>query len=420
MPSTRSELAVVGLVAAVQFVNVLDFMIVLPLGPDFARALGIPLSQLGYVGGSYTAAAALAGLIGSLFLDRFDRRKALLGAMVGLGLATALGAAAQGLASMIAARVLAGAFGGPATALSLAIVADVVPPQRRGRAMALVMGSFTVASVLGVPAGLELARLWSWRLPLLLVAGLGFLISLSTFRALPPLRGHLEHRAEGEAGSGFFAVFGQRLPVLSLLLSFALMMSMFVAIPNLAAYLMGNLGYPRARLGLLYFVGGAVSFFGMQAAGRITDRVGAFPVGTIATLAMLGVIWVTFIAPYPGMPVVAVFVGFMFTSSIRSVAFNALISRIPRVEERARFMSMNAAVMHLAASLGAFLSAELLTERAGGILEGMPRVGWVSAGLGMLVPPLLWLVVRGVRSREAEAHARLAVAPALEGGSAAR
>jgi predicted MFS family arabinose efflux permease len=246
------------------------------------------------------------------------------------------------------------------------------------------------------------------------------MISLGTYLALPPLRGHLERRAQGETVPGFFAMFGQRLPVLSLLMSFALMMSVFVAVPNLAPYILGNLGYPRERLGLLYLVGGIVSFLGMQAAGRITDRVGAFPVGTVSTLAMVGVIWFAFIAPYPGMPVVAIFVGFMFTSSIRGVAFNALISRVPRVEERARFMSMNAAVMHLAASLGAFLSAELLTERAGGILEGMPRVGWVSAGLGLAVPPLLWLVVRGVRSREAEAHARLATTPALEAGAAVR
>jgi hypothetical protein len=37
------------------FVNVLDFMMVMPLGPDFAAALDIPTSHLGYIGGSYTA-----------------------------------------------------------------------------------------------------------------------------------------------------------------------------------------------------------------------------------------------------------------------------------------------------------------------------------------------------------------------------
>src|SRR5438270_9501136 len=95
----RRELAVVLLVAAVQFVNILDFVMVMPLGPDFAAALGIPSSRLGMIGGSYTAAAAVAGLAGSLFLDRFDRRPALGVAMLGLVAGTAMGGFAGGLTS---------------------------------------------------------------------------------------------------------------------------------------------------------------------------------------------------------------------------------------------------------------------------------------------------------------------------------
>src|SRR5881227_397968 len=93
----RHERAVVFLVAAVQFVNILDFVMVMPMGPDFAAALGIPSSWLGMIGGSYTAAAAVSGLLGSFFLDRFDRRPALGIAMLGLVAGTALGGAATGL-----------------------------------------------------------------------------------------------------------------------------------------------------------------------------------------------------------------------------------------------------------------------------------------------------------------------------------
>src|SRR5687768_7538784 len=160
-----SERRIIFLVGAVQFVNILDFMIVMPLGPDFAVALGISSSQLGLIGGAYTAAAAVAGLLGSFFLDRFDRRSALALSMLGLAAGTFAGAFATGLGSLIAARAIAGAFGGPATSLSLSIVADVVPPERRGKALGAVMGAFAVASVIGVPAGLELARKGGWQLP---------------------------------------------------------------------------------------------------------------------------------------------------------------------------------------------------------------------------------------------------------------
>ena len=87
----RSPRAVVFLIAAVQFVNILDFMMVMPLGPLFAAGLGFPTSRVGLVGGSYTAAAGLAGILGSFFLERFDRRKALGVAVLGLVLSTAAG-----------------------------------------------------------------------------------------------------------------------------------------------------------------------------------------------------------------------------------------------------------------------------------------------------------------------------------------
>ena len=117
------------LLGAVQFVNILDFMIVMPLGPDFAKDLGIPISQLGIVGGSYTAAAAVAGVLGSRFLDRFDRRNALAVSMFGLVLGTLLGRLRRDLGTLMLARVLAGAFGGPATSIALSVIADVVPPR---------------------------------------------------------------------------------------------------------------------------------------------------------------------------------------------------------------------------------------------------------------------------------------------------
>jgi hypothetical protein len=71
------RLIIVFLVGAIQFVNIVDFMMVMPLGPDYANALGISTAHLGLIAGSYTAAAAVAGIIAARFLDRFDRRSAL-------------------------------------------------------------------------------------------------------------------------------------------------------------------------------------------------------------------------------------------------------------------------------------------------------------------------------------------------------
>ena len=192
-----SEGWMVFLIGAVQFVNIWDFVMVMPLGPDFASALGIPLSKLGLVGGAYTAAAAVAGVVGSTFLDRFDRRPALAVTMIGLVLGTFAGGLAWNFESLLAARFLAGAFGGPATSLALSIIADAVPPERRGKAMGAVMGAFSVASVLGVPLSLQLSVWGGWRLPFLVVGGLGLGVTAAVAASLPSLRAHLGRSRQG-------------------------------------------------------------------------------------------------------------------------------------------------------------------------------------------------------------------------------
>ena len=69
--TSSAEKAIVYLMAGVQFVNVLDFMMVNPLGPQFAHALNVATSKLPMVAGSYTAAACVTGILGSFFLERF-------------------------------------------------------------------------------------------------------------------------------------------------------------------------------------------------------------------------------------------------------------------------------------------------------------------------------------------------------------
>jgi predicted MFS family arabinose efflux permease len=397
-PATLSERKLLFLIGSVQFFNVLDFMMVMPLGPDFARALGIPAARIGVVGGVYTAAAAIAGVIGALFLDRFDRRKALAWALSGLVLGTALGGFAWNFPSLVAARVLAGAFGGPATALALAIVADVVPIERRGRALGAVMGAFSIASVLGVPAGLELARLGNWQTPFFAVAALGALVTALVIASLPPFRQHVAISGARQAG---FRDLLRKPTVWIALSSTALALAgNFALIPNLSAYVQINLGYPRDRLGLLYLAGGICTFLTLRLAGRLADRVGPARAAAVGSLLFVGVLFVGFIRPLSSLPVLVLFVGFMVTSSFRFVPMQALSSRVPEPAERARYMSLQSCVQHLASALGAMLASQWLVTRPDGGLSGIEGVASATAVLALFVPLLMFAVEARVRRRE--------------------
>jgi predicted MFS family arabinose efflux permease len=389
--------AVVGVVGAVQCVNILDFMMVMPLGPDLAASLGIDTSSLGVIGGSYTAAAAVSGLLGLFFLDRFPRRTALIVAMLGLALGTAAGAFATDLPTLLLARVVAGAFGGPATSIAMSIITDVVPPERRGRAMGAVMGAFSVASVLGVPLGLELAARSTWRAPFYVVAGLGLVLTLVARLLLPRLDGHLV----GGVGprmdvTRVLALLRRPEAQLTALLVAAANLSGFMFIPNVSALLQLNFGYPRDGLGLLYLTGGAVSFFTMRGAGQIVDRFGStvlIAVGVTGIGVLMGVLGVV---QDPRTPVVAAFALFMVFSSGRNVSLQTLTSKVPRPDERAGFQSIQSAIQHAAAAVGAMSSSVLLSE-VDGRLVGVPVLVAVAAAVSTLMVPAAYLLERRLK-----------------------
>lgn len=394
-----AERKIVFLLASVQFINILDFMMVMPLGPDFAAALGMSLSSLGLVGGAYTAAAAVAGIIASTFLDRFDRRKALAVALLGLVVGTLAGALAQGFGTLVLARVVAGAFGGPATAIALSILADVVPPQRRGKAMGAVMGAFAAASVLGVPAGLELAHRGGWRMPFFAVSALGLVVIVIAMAVMPPMRAHLgrDPNAGRRPVRDFLA---DPLVRLSLTATAVAFMGTFALIPNLASYFQYNLGYPRERLGMLYMVGGVVSFIAMRVGGAMVDKGGPNIVTVVGSLCMIGVLTFGFLPTHPVLPVLVMFVTLMLANSIRSVALNTISSKVPNPAERGRFMAAQSAVQHIAAALGAGVSSLLLVEAADHKLAGMSGLVAMALVLTSVLPFVVWQIHRrlGLRS----------------------
>lgn len=391
------ERQLVFLIAAVQFVNVLDFMIVMPLGPDFAQALQIPASTLGVVNGSYTLAAGVMGLLAAPFLDRFDRRTALMVTIFGLVSATALGGCAQGLTSLVLARVVAGAFGGPAISLCYSIIGDVIDVERRGRALGAVMGAYAMASVLGVPAALQLSEWAGWRTPFWATAALGAAIMAAAAWALPSLRGHLAEGSDG-ASAGRAVLAMMRRPVVrdAVVLAFLLNLAHFMVAPNLAAFVEFNRHYPRAHLGLLFLAGGAANFLAMRALGAMVDRAGALAVGVAGAVASAIIVWVTFVQPLAWLPVLAFFVLYMVTTSCRTVPFNTIILAIPAPHERARFMSLQSAIHHMGAAAGAFFAAHVLETRPDQTLQGMPTVGILFVVLVLGTPLFLWRIQRAI------------------------
>lgn len=373
-------------------------MMVMPLGPDFAKALSIDLSSLGIISGSYTAASALTGILSAPYLERFDRKIAILVTLSGLVASTMIAGLSQNLTMLLGARIVAGIFGGPSTSLALAIISDVVPPERRGRALGAVMSSFAIASIVGVPLGLEAARLGGWRIPFFLISLLGVLIILGVALRLPNFKSHLKLEKGNQAS--LMSMVARPSVIYSLITSGLLMSSGFMLIPSIAPYVQANLNYPRENMGILYFFGGLASFASMIFFGRLTDRLGALVVGSLGCAAFITSVFFGFVMPFPTVPVVAFFSLFMVASALRGVAFNTLSSKIPEPYERARFMSIQSSVQHLSSALGAGISSLVLSTGENQKLIGMELLGLWSIGLNFLMIFGLWLMQKSLKNQK--------------------
>jgi len=385
-------MSIVFLLCAVQFINILDFMMVMPLGPQFAGAIGVDPSHIGLIAGSYTAAAALSGVVCSSFLDRFDRKKALLTCFAGLIVSTVMCSFSFDLFSMVFARICAGACGGPATALCFAIISDRIPVERRGRALGVIMMSFSLASIVGVPAGLELAHYGNWQTPFFVVGLLGVIVLVVMLALLPSMKDHLADGRAQQSKNAWEAIV-EMLALLktdryasAMKATSMMMIASFLVVPNIATFVQINMEYPREKLGALYMIGGISSFFSMNITGYLVDRFGGFWLSLIGTLGMMASLVFCFIAEPPMVPAFVIFVTFMVFTSMRNMSYQTVASRIPEPHHRARFMSLQSAVQHFSTSAGALISSAILITTADNKIGNMPVVATMSLVIALFLP----------------------------------
>ena len=382
---TPHELLLLLTLATVQFTHVVDFMVIMPLGPQFMRLFDVGPREFGLLISSYTFAAAVSGFVAAFWIDRFDRKRALLALYTGFIVATALCGLAPTYALLVATRVGAGLFGGVMSGLVFAIIADLVPYTRRARAIALVATSFSLAAVAGVPLALWLAARWSWRTPFLVLAGFSLLVALCAARLMPRLSAHLAGARRRGPLEQLLAIFGERNHLRAFVFMIALMFAGFSVIPFIAPTMVANVGLAESELPLLYFCGGLATLVTAQVIGFLADRYGKHRLFTIVALASLApILVITHLPRLPLAQAVAWSTLFFVLVTGRFGPAMAIVSSSAEPRVRGSFMSFNASMQMIGSAL-ASLSAGLIISRApDGTLLHFGAVGWLAAGCTLL------------------------------------
>ncbi len=400
---SASERAVLLTLAAVQFTHILDYMIMMPLGPGLMREFSLSPAQFSHLVAAYGGAAAAAGLAGALFIDRLDRKRALAWLYAGFALATLACALAPTHAALLLARLAAGACGGLAGSVVVAMVADVVPPERRGRGMAFVMSAFPLASVAGVPLGIALSNRLGWHAPFFLLVGLAGPILFAIARWLPR-RAPAADSARGSAWSRMRGLLSEHIHWRGFAVTAALVSAGGCVIPFMAPSLVANAGVTQEALPLVYFFGGAATFFSTPFIGRLTDRHDKLRVLAALTLpAMAATLIVTSLGPAPLWIVLAATTLFFVGMSGRFGPATTLVANAVEPRFRGGFMSLNSAVQQGASAAANLVAGALVTRDAAGHLVGYARVGWLAVG-GFLLTLIL-----AHRLRAAAPHAAVNV-----------
>jgi DHA1 family inner membrane transport protein len=382
MPRLPSERLILLILAGIQFTHIIDFMVMMPLAPQLMRELDLGAGQFSALVAAYSIAAGVVGLLSAPFIDRFDRRTLLLWVYAGFAGATLLCGLASNAHTLLIARAVGGAFGGISGSLCLAIVSDLVPPERRAAGIGIVMTAFAVAAAIGVPIGLQLAQLWGWRAPFHCIAAVGALVWCLVFRLVPPVRGHLQSGAD--KGRAFRELLRDANAGRAIVFMAVMVVGHFSIIPLLSPHLVGDLALPEKYLSLVYFIGGALSVVTAPQVGRLADRRGRQRVFTIMVLAAsLIILAIANAGPLPVWATLGLAGLFFIFASGRFVPGQAIVTLAVPSSRRGAFLSLTSCARDLASGISSMLGGWIVSKQPNGHLVHFNWLGWIAVAAGL-------------------------------------
>ena len=384
----KNERFYIGLLAAIQFSHIVDFVVLMPLGPVLMRYFSITPIQFGSLVSSYNMSAAVFGVIYGLFADKFDRKKILLFNFIGFILGTTFCGMAESFETLLIARIVAGAFGGILTSVVMALVTDLIPFERRGRAMGTVMSAFSVASVLGVPLGLLIAEKFGWKYTFYFIACFSSIVLCFCYYIIPSVSSHIREIDLKQNLQRLVRLFVKPEYLKSYSLVFMNVFAVFMLIPYLSPYAVRNIKIPETDLKYMYLVAGFFTVITARMIGMMTDRYGSFKV--MFTLLIASIIPI-YIYTHSGELTLFWFIAmstlFMTMISGRMIPLMTMISEISSKEDRGTFMGLLNSIRSLGSALSTLFAGMFIVETSSGVLSGFDTVGYFSISISLF---LIW------------------------------
>ena len=378
---SKDQKLILYLLACVQFTNIMDFMIMMPMGPILMKAFDITAREYSFLVSAYSLSAGIFGFIAAFFVDKFDRKNVLTIAYVGLLVGTFACSMAPTYTMLMLARIVAGIFGGVLGSQVIAIVGDTISYEHRAEGMSIIMAAFSTASVLGVPLGMYLASTISWHIPFVFVVAVGFVNLLLIYRFLPSLRGHINQSLIKPSPFAVLTnIWKDSNQMRALGLSVIIMFGHFCTIPSLSPYLTLNVGMSIDNVSLIYLVGGAITIFSARFVGRIADKKGKYFIFAICgTLFLIPVFLMTHLQSGASLMLILFITSLFFLfANGRTITMQAIVSGVVNNEQRGGFTSINSSMIQLGSGAASFIGGLMVEKASNGTLLHYEWVGYMS------------------------------------------
>jgi DHA1 family inner membrane transport protein len=339
--------------------------------PQLASGVGVSIPTAGHVISAYAIGVVVGAPLIAVFGARLPRRELLIGLMVVFLVGNAASALATGFASLTLARFFAGLPHGAYFGVASLVAADLVSPDRRGRAVSRVMLGLAMANVAGVPAATWLGQHAGWRSAYWMVTVLAVLTAVLVLWLVPHVPGNQEATGRNE-----LKAFRDPQVLLTLLAGAIGFGGMFAMYSYIAPTVTDVAGLSEGRVPLYLLAFGIGMVVGTPLGGRLADW-SIFRSLLLSSVAMaLTLALFTWTAQY--------FVAGLLTaftlSTVSSVLVTNLQMRLMQVAGRAQTIgaAMNHASLNVANALGAWLGGVVV---AAGF--GYTATSWVGAALSV-------------------------------------
>jgi MFS transporter, DHA1 family, chloramphenicol resistance protein len=363
--------------------------------PDIASDLDVTVGTAGTLTSAFAVGMIVgAPLVAALARD-WPRRASLLGFVLVFAAVHVVGAMTTSFPVLFATRVVAALANAGFLAVALTAAAALVPSDRKGRALAVLLSGTTVATIAGVPGGSVLGSVLGWRATFWAVAVLCLPAALGILKGIPAGRDEDEATGRPALRAELAQLTRPRL-IMVMLLGALVNAATFASLTFLAPVVTDSAGLGELWISVALVLFGAGSFVGVTVAGRLSDRRPGPVIAVVGPLLLIGWPALAMLAYEP----VALFILVFVQGALSFALGSTLITRVLYEAAGAPTMagSYATAALNVGAAAGPVIAAATLSTEAGD-LGPLWASGLLVAVALLIAFPLLTAITAG-RSTE--------------------